>query len=201
MRDKIMNLKSLARPSAASTLLLALALTACGEPRQTGGSTLTMPADFDACSVLTYERASAIAGKPVALITSTLDDAQGRSQRYCPYNAGTMEQAQLVALEIRPAPSPIVASTRMESARPYLERLAREKIQPAEGLGEEAYWIGGLQQIHARTGAVQLVVTVQAGNAPIEDARKLAVDTFAALEKASAEAKKQEAAAPAGGQS
>lgn len=185
----------------ASTLLLALALTACGGSRATGGSDLTMPEDFDACSVLTFERATAIAGKPVAGITSTLDDAQGRSPRICPYNAGTIERPLLVALDLRPAVSPDSASRRMESARPHLERIAKNKAQPVEGLGEEAYWVVGLQQMHVRKGSVQVVVTVQSGDAPMEDARKIANDTFAAIEKASAEAKKKEAAAPAGGQS
>lgn len=181
-----------------STALLALTLTACGS-RATGGSDLTLPKDFDSCSVLTYERAKDIAKKPVAAISSTLDDAQGRSLLMCPYNAGTIEQPQMVSLELRPAVSPRSASSRMESARPYLERMAKTKVQPIEGLGEEAYWVVGLQQMHVRKGAVQVVATVQAGDAPMEDARKLANDTFAAIEKAVAEAKKQQQNASTGG--
>ncbi|HJX30170.1 MAG TPA: hypothetical protein VJ885_19875 [Thermoanaerobaculia bacterium] len=185
----------------ASTALLALALTACGGSRASGGSDLTLPKDFDACSVLTFERATAIAGRPVAGITSTLDDAQGRSPLMCPYNAGTIEQPQMVSLELRPAVSPDSASRRMESARPHLERIAKTKAQPVEGLGEEAYWIVGLQQMHVRKGSVQVVATVQSGDAPLDDARKLANEAFAAIEKASAEAKKQQEAAAAGGKS
>lgn len=184
-----------------STTLLALALTACGGSRANGGSDLTLPKDFDACSVLTYERAQGIARRPVAAISSTLDDAQGRSPLMCPYNAGTIEQPQMVSLELRPAASPASASRRMESARPHLERIAKTKVQPLEGIGEEAYWVVGLQQMHVRKGSVQVVATVQAGDAPMEDARKLANDAFAAIEKASAEAKKQQETAPAGGQS
>jgi hypothetical protein len=183
---KAMILKSLARPSAA-LLLAALALTACGESGS--ASDLKVPEGFDACTILTPERAYKIAGQAVAGITSTLEDAQGRGPLYCPYNAGTIEQPQLVGLEIRPAASPRVAAGRMDSARPYLERLSKKVIQEVQGLGDEAYWVPGLQQLHTRKGSVVIVATVQSGENPLDDARRLAEETLAAFEKAAAEKK------------
>lgn len=175
--------------------LLALVLTACGGSKTS--STLTVPEGFDACTILTQERAQAIAGKPVAGITSTFEDAQGRGPLYCPYNAGTIEHPQMVGLEIRPAASPRVAASRMEGAKPYLERLSGGKtIAEVKGLGDAAYWVPGLQQLNTRKGSVQVVATVQSGEQPLTDARRLAEDTFAALEKAAAAPKKEPGARP-----
>jgi hypothetical protein len=170
-----------------SLVLLTLTLTACGGDPESG-TDLKVPEGFDACTILPQERAQAIAGKPVAGISSTLEDAQGRSPLYCPYNAGTMEQLQLIGLELRPAASPRVAASRMKSAQPYLERLSGGKtIQPVQGLGDEAYWVPGLQQLHTRRGSIVIVATAQAGENPLDDARQLTLDTIAALEKAAAE--------------
>jgi len=136
-----------------------------------------------------------MAGKPVAGITSTLEDAQGRSPLYCPYNAGTMEHLELIGLELRPAASPRVASSRMESAKTYLERLSKKTIQPVEGLGDEAYWVPGLQQLHTRRGPIVIVATIQSGESPLDDARQLTLDTLAILEKAAAEKRQGKPAA------
>ena len=189
-----MILKSLARPSATATVLLALALTACGG-RPESGADITVPEGFDTCNILPQERAQAIAGKPVAPISSTLEDAQGRGPLYCPYNAGTMEQLQLIGLELRPAATPRVARSRMEAAKTYLERLSKRTIQPVQGLGDEAYWVPGLQQLHTRRGPIIIVATVQEGENPLDDARKLTLDTLAVLEKAAAEKRKEKPAA------
>jgi hypothetical protein len=190
MRGKTMILKSLARPSATAALLLAALLTACGGSAGSGPD-LKVTEGFDTCAILTQERAQALAGKPVAGITSTLEDAQGRSPLYCPYNAGTMEHLELIGLEIRPAASPSSAASRMDSARPYLERLSKRTIQEVQGLGDAAYWVPGLQQLHTRKGSVVIVATVQAGERPLDDAETLTKDTLAALEKAAAEAEKK----------
>ncbi len=170
----------------ASLALLTLALTACGGGPESG-SDITVPEGFDACAILPQERAQTIAGKPVAGITSTLEDAQGRSPLYCPYNAGTMEQLVLIGLELRPAVSPRSAASRMKSARPHLERLSKKTIQEVQGLGDEAYWVPGLQQLHTRRGPIVIVATVQSGANPLDDARQLTLDTLAVLEKAAAE--------------
>ncbi|HKH45219.1 MAG TPA: hypothetical protein VKM72_11190 [Thermoanaerobaculia bacterium] len=169
--------------------LILTTLTACGGSAGSGPD-LKVPKGFDACAILTQERAQALAGKPVAGISSTLEDAQGRGPLYCPYNAGTMEHLELIGLELRPGASPRVAASRMESAKPYLERLSKKTIQPIQGLGDEAYWVPGLQQLHTRRGSVVIVSTVQAGERPLDDAEALTRDTLAALEKAAAEAKK-----------
>lgn len=189
-----MTLKSLAHPTTIAALLLTTLLTACGGAGSEGGAELTVPEGFDACAILTFERARAIAGKPIAGITSTLEDAQGRGPLYCPYNAGTIEVPELVGLEIRPLASSRVAASRMDSARPYLERLSKKTIQEVQGLGDEAYWVPGLQQLHTRKGSVLVVATVQSSQKPLDDAESLARDTFAALEKAAAEARKGKAA-------
>ena len=167
-----------------ASLALALTLTACGGPQS--GADIKIPEGFDACSILPQERAQAMAGKPVAGISSTLEDAQGRGPLYCPYNAGTMEQLQLIGLELRPANSPRVAASRMEAAKTYLERLSKRKIQPVRGLGDEAYWVPGLQQLHTRRGPIVIVATMQAGENPLDDARQLTLDTLAVLEKTAA---------------
>ena len=174
--------------------LFAALLTACGGSAGSGPD-LKVAEGFDTCAILTQERAQALAGKPVAGITSTLEDAQGRSPLYCPYNAGTMEHLELIGLELRPAASPQSAASRMDSARPYLERLSKRTIQEVQGLGDAAYWVPGLQQLHTRKGSVQVIATVQAGEQPHTDARRLAEDTFAALEKAAAEKGKKKPAA------
>ncbi|HYU33273.1 MAG TPA: hypothetical protein VEW48_14020 [Thermoanaerobaculia bacterium] len=187
--------KSLARPSATTTLLLAAFLTACGGAGSESGSTLTVPDGFDTCSILTQERAQAIAGTPVAGITSTLEDAQGRGPLYCPYNAGTIEQPRLVGLEIRPAGTPSLAASRMEAAKPYLERLSKKTISDIPNFGDAAYWVPGLQQLHTRRGSLVIVATVQAGENPLDDAKRITSDTIAALEKAAAQKKKGKTAA------
>jgi hypothetical protein len=189
MRGKTMILKSLARPSATAALLLAALLTACGGSPESGAD-ITIPEGFDTCSILTQERAQAVAGTPVAGITSTLEDANGRGPLYCPYNAGTMENLQLIGLELRPAASPRVARSRMEAAKPYLERLSKKTIQAVQGLGDEAYWVPGLQQLHTRRGPIVIVATVQSGANPLDDARQLTLETLAVLEKAAQEKKK-----------
>jgi hypothetical protein len=194
MRGKAMIPKSLARPSATATFLLALALTACGGGPESGAD-ITIPDGFNACSILPQERAQAMAGKPVAGITSTLEDAQGRSPLYCPYNAGTMEHLELIGLELRPAASPGAASSRMKSARPYLERLSKKTIQEVKGLGDEAYWVPGLQQLHTRRGPIVVVATIQSGANPLDDARQLTLETLAVLEKAAADKGKGKPAA------
>jgi hypothetical protein len=177
-----------------ASLALALTLTACGGGPQSGAE-ITIPDGFDACAILPQERAQTIAGTPVAGITSTLEDAQGRSPLYCPYNAGTMEHLQLVGLELRPAATPRVASSRMEAAKTYLERLSKRTIQPVQGLGDEAYWVPGLQQLHTRRGPIVIVATVQSGENPQDDAKQLTLDTLAVLEKAAAEKGKAKPAA------
>lgn len=192
-RGETMIRKNLAHPSAA--LLLAALLTACGGAGSRDEAELTVPEGFDACTVLTPDRAHTVAGKPIARITSTLEDAQGRGPLYCPYNAGTIEQPELVGLEIRPFASSRVATSRMDSARPYLERMSKKTIQEVQGIGDAAYWVPGLQQLHTRKGSVLIVATVQASQQPLDDAQSIARDTLAALEAAAEAARKGKAAA------
>jgi hypothetical protein len=177
-----------------ASLAFALTLTACGGGPQSGAE-IKIPEGFDTCTILPQERAQAIAGKPVAGISSTLEDANGRGPLYCPYNAGTMEQLQLIGLELRPANSPRVAASRMEAAKTYLERLSKRTIQPVKGIGDEAYWVPGLQQLHTRRGPIVIVATVQSGENPLDDARQLTLDTLAVLEKAAADKGKGKPAA------
>ncbi|HBL30780.1 MAG TPA: hypothetical protein DD490_28425 [Acidobacteria bacterium] len=185
MQGKTMTSKSLARPSAL-VLLLPLLLGACGTSRPETATGLTIPAGFNACAILPPERAHAISGQAVAGITSTLEDERGRGALYCPYNAGTIERPQIIGLEVRPGLSAEVIAERMEAARPYLERLSKKRIAKVEGIGDEAYWVPGMQQLHCRKGRVQIIATVQAGAQPLDDAKRLVEDSFAAMEKAAA---------------
>ena len=187
MGAKTMTPKNPARPSLL-VLLLPLLLGACAKARPESTTDLTVPPGFDACAILPPERAHAISGQPVAGITSALEDERGRGPLYCPYNAGTIEQPQIIGLEVRPGLSAEVIADRMEAARPYLERLSKKRIAKVEGIGDEAYWVPGMQQLHCRKGRVQIIATVQAGSQPLEDAKRLVAESFAAMAKAAAQA-------------
>jgi hypothetical protein len=165
-------------------LLLGALLAACGsEAGKT--SDLTVPEQFDACAVLTFEDAHAFAGVPVAGVSSMLDDAVGRSRLECTYNAGTIENPRLLSLLVRPATSARAAARRVESSRSFLRTRAQGDVKEVSGIGDKALWAGGsAQQLHVSKGAVQLIVTMQAGKDPLGAARKVAEKAFAAMETA-----------------
>ena len=165
-------------------LLLGALLAACGSDAEVT-SDLTIPEQFDACAVLTFEDARAFAGVPVAAVSSMLDDAVGRSRLECTYNAGTVEHPRLLSLLVRPAPSAQAAKRRVESSRSFLRTRAKGDVKEVPGIGGTALWAGGgEQQLHVSKGAVQLIVTMQAGKDPLGAARQVAEKAFAAMETA-----------------
>jgi hypothetical protein len=168
-------------------LLLGAFLAACGSDAGKT-SNLAVPEQFDACAVLTFEEARAFAGVPVAAVSSVLDDAVGRSRLECSYNAGTVEHPRLLSLQVRPAPSARAAERRVESNRSFLRTRAKGDVKDVSGIGDKALWAGGSeQQLHVSKGAVQLIVTIQAGKDPLGAARKVAEKAFAVMEKSPAD--------------
>ncbi len=165
-------------------LLLGALLAACGS--DAGGTPdLTVPEQFDACAVLTSQEARAIAGVPIAGVSSMLDDAVGRSRLECTYNAGTVEHPKLLSLLVRPSPSARAAGRGIESNRSFLRTRAQDDVKDVSGIGDKAIWAGGTaQQLHVSKGAVQLIVTIQSGKDPLGSARQVAEKAFAAMEGA-----------------
>jgi hypothetical protein len=173
--------KSLACGAAALTALLA----GCGsgpDPRE--AAALHAPEKLDACELFPFEEAQAHAGTAIASLSSTLEDAVGRDLKQCAYNAGTIEHPLLVSLEVRPAKTVREAERRQEASRSFLKKLSHGQVQDIEGVGDAAIWAGGgVDQLHVRQGAVQLVVTMQTGKDPLGSAEQVARQTFARLQK------------------
>lgn len=175
-----------ARSRGPAPLLLAALLAACGGSEDATGPAI--PENLDACAVFLPEQARAMSGSAVAILSSTIEDAsETRYRLQCTYNAGTMENPRLLSLEYRPAPSVRAAESRMKSGRSYLRTLSRSEVQDVPGLGEEAMWAGGsVQQLHVRTGAVQIVVTMQVGQNALGKARQVATRAIDRLKTAPA---------------
>lgn len=168
-----------ARSRGPAPLLLAALLAACGgSSENTTGPAI--PEGLDTCTVFTPEQARTMSGSPVAILSSTMEDAsETRNRLQCTYNAGTMEAPRLLSLEYRPAPSARVAGSRMKSGRSYLRTLSKSEVRDVPGLGDEAMWAGGdVQQLHARKGAVQIVVTMQTGGDALAKARQVAAQAI-----------------------
>ena len=167
-----------ARSRGLAPLLFAALLAACGGSDNTTGPAI--PESLDTCTVFTPEQARTMSGSPVAILSSTMEDAsETRNRLQCTYNAGTMEAPRLLSLEYRPAPSARVAGSRMKSGRSYLRTLSKSEVQDVPGLGDEAMWAGGdVQQLHARKGAVQIVVTMQTGGDALAKARQVAAQAI-----------------------
>jgi hypothetical protein len=172
--------KSLACGTAVLTALLA----GCGSATDSReANALHAPEKLDACALFPFDEAQALAGTAIAPLSSTYEDAVGRRElKQCAYNAGTIEHPLLVSLEVRPAQSVRAAERRQESSRAFLGTLSKGHVQDVPGVGEAALWAGGgIDQLHCRQGAVQLVVTMQSGQEPLAAAKKVAQRTFARL--------------------
>lgn len=177
------------RPSHSYTaplFLLTAFLAGCGagsDARE--ANALRVPEKVDACELFPFLEAQGYAGTGVAPISSTYDDAMGRDLKQCAYNAGSIEQPQMISLEIRPAKTVREAERRQEASRSFLETLSKGKVQEIQGVGDAALWAGGtVDQLHARKGAVLIVITMQAGKDPLAAAKKAAETTFARLQQA-----------------
>lgn len=158
-------------------LLLAGLLAGCGgasdsEPQ--AEETPTPP--INACALLTFDEAQAIAGEPVAGLSSTLDDARGRDPSQCVYNAGTLEAPRILGVNVRQFPSARVAKRTFEASKSYLDNLGGGKLVEVPGLGEDAVWVGAkIQQLHVLRRDVVLIITSQGQpGKDIEAAKKIA---------------------------
>jgi hypothetical protein len=149
-------------------ILAALAAAACESgPDEPAGSTID-PASLNACELFTVRDALQFAGRPVAPMSSTFDDASNSGNPLvCSFNAGTRAQPRPLGLEIRPASSPRAAARSLESGRGFLKRLSGGEVQEVPGLGDKAIFAGGdLHQLHVLRGNLVLVITAKTENPP-----------------------------------
>ncbi|MFL6195051.1 MAG: hypothetical protein ACJ75H_12825 [Thermoanaerobaculia bacterium] len=149
------------RLSVAPLLLAALLGSGCGaESDSKPGEPAT--AKVDACQLFTFEDAQAVAGETLASMSSTLDEAVGRSPLQCIYNSGSLDQPRILSLLIREHRSPDAAKRLQESSRSSLTSMSGGKVQDVPGLGDGAVWVGGrIQQLHVLSGSRQFIITVQ----------------------------------------
>lgn len=145
-------------------------------------------APINACTLLTFDEAQAIAGEPVAGLSSTLDDAVGRDPSQCSYNAGTLEAPRLLGINVRQFPSVRAAKRTFESSKSYLDNLGGGKLQEVAGLGEGAVWVGGrIQQLHVLRGNVVLIITSQGQpGKDLEAAKQIAAQAVERMEAGAA---------------
>ncbi len=153
--------------------LVLMALTACGgsdsaETSDTTGGPNIDPTTLQACELFTIEDALSLnGGKRVSTMSSTLEEASGRNNLVCSYNAGSRARPRLIGLDIRPTRSPAAAARQLESSRGFLKRLAGGEIQEVPGVGDKAVWAGGeLHQLHMVRGNLVLVISAKTDNAP-----------------------------------
>jgi hypothetical protein len=151
---------SIRRLSVASLLAAALLGGGCGS--QTDSKPGEPTAKVDACQLFTYEDAQTVAGETLASMSSTLDEAVGRSPLQCIYNSGSLDQPRILSLLIREHRNPDAAKRLQESSRSSLSSMSGGKVQDVPGLGEGAVWVGGrIQQLHVLSGSRQFIITVQ----------------------------------------
>lgn|GEM_PF-1542998 len=176
------------RASACGAAVLMTLLAGCGagtDPRE--AKAFRAPEKVEACTLFPYQEAQVIAGAGVASISSTYDDAVGRDPKNCSYNAGSIEVPQILALEVRPAKTVREAERKQEAVRSYLTTLSKGQVQDVPGVGDAALWAGGtVEQLHARKGAVNLVITIQAGKDPMAAAKQVAQLAFTRMEQQAA---------------
>lgn len=153
--------------------LVLVALTACGgsetaDPNETAAGPAFDPATLQACDLFTIEDALSLnGGKRVSTMSSTLEEASGRNNLVCSYNAGSRARPRLLGLDIRPAKTPAAAARQLESSRGFLKRLAGGELQEVPGVGDKAIWAGGeLHQLHMVRGNLILVISAKTDNPP-----------------------------------
>ena len=144
-------------------LAAALALAAgCGGSPESKPTDQDSAAKLDACTLLTYDDAKAIAGESLAAMASTLDEARGRNPSECLYNSGTETRPRIISLLIRYHRSPEGAQRFLESSRSSFSTISGGQVQDVPGLGDGALWVGSrIQQLHVLRGEKELVITVQ----------------------------------------
>jgi hypothetical protein len=135
-------------------------------------------AQIDACALLPYSDAEAIAGEPLRRMATPLDIAVGRDFAKCSYG-NPSRLGVTVSLEVRRHGAAEQAREVQEASRSRLGTLAGEWQALTDLAGaDEAFWADGrLDQLHARRGALRLIVTVTMGE---EAARREAATEVAA---------------------
>lgn len=132
---------------------------------------------LDACSLLPYSEAEAIAGEPLRRMAAALDMPTGYDFAKCSYG-NPSKLGVTVSLEVRRHPSEAQAVDVQETSRRRLGTLAGDwsVVSGLDG-ADEAFWADGrFDQLHARRGAVRLIVTVTMGE---EQARRASAESVA----------------------
>lgn len=157
------------------TSALAVGMTACG------GSETPAPtaAPVDACQLFKLTEAEELAGEDVNFRSSVLGEAKGRDPALCAYNSGGGDK--VLSLQARRHGSAGQARSLLDSTRGILRG---SKPQEVSGLGDAAFWVGGvIQELHAVKGTDRLIVTLQLqdGKDHLEEARGVATRAFERL--------------------
>ncbi|MGH9465473.1 MAG: hypothetical protein ACRD0X_07475 [Thermoanaerobaculia bacterium] len=133
-------------------------------------------AELRACDLLTLEEADPGGREGLQPMRTPLDTAAGADAAKCSYAAAELP-SRVVALEVRRYPTVSRAAAAQRGAASFLPSLSGVGNAPVHGLGDEAIWAGGrLGQLHLRSEALRLIVTVEVGEegARGERARALA---------------------------
>ena len=138
---------------------------------------------IDACDLLTLDEADPQGANALSPVGNAVDQSVGADVAKCSY--GTVDlPVRVVSVEVRRFRDASAAQSAQRSARGMLRSLAGEEPQAVEGLGEDAAWAGGrLCQLHAQSGDIRLIVTVEVGDEAGREARarEIAVRALARL--------------------
>lgn len=128
-----------------------------------GAGAASGPSLIDACALLPYSDAEAIAGEPLRRMAAALDLPSGQDFAKCSYG-NPAKLGVTVSLEVRRHPSPEQAADVQAASRGRLGTLAGEWQDVSLAGADQAFWADGrLDQLHVRRGAVRLIVTVTMG--------------------------------------
>jgi hypothetical protein len=170
-----------ARLTTALTLLGSALLAACGAEAPTGEASdpATAPGLLRACELLTLAEADPGGILGLQPMRTPVDISEGRDAAKCSY-ATQQPPFDIVALEVRRYPNAGRAAGAQRGAAGFLPSLSGVDNVAVSGVGDEALWAGGrLGQLHARSGTLRLIVTVEAGTSASRADRARAVATRA----------------------
>lgn len=179
--------RKLTRP--AILLYLGLALVACGPSSSVKEEP---PLAFDACALLSPQDAKELAGFVLTgTASSTFEDAIGRNVSTCLYSTGSTDVPRTLGIDVRQAPNPEAAESRLKGSLPMLQRLSSTEPREVSGAGKQAFWIGGdLEQLHVVEGRFHVIVTAQTGERQLEIAQEIARRALARLQELAQKQKK-----------
>ena len=151
------------------------ALASCAKQTEPAATVAAKPEPIQACKLLPFEEADP--GNLDGLIPakSEIDVTVGEDFAKCMYSTFELPPRS-VAIELRRFASDSKARGAQESTVGYLPRLARADAETVAGVGDEATWAGGvLNQLHVRSGAMRVIVTVEVGEPETRRDRAAAV--------------------------